>query len=64
MRTANQVNAILSVNSIEFKATNLGDGRKFSINNNELKTRVAVKKAGFILQRCEAIETTCYFYCF
>ena len=50
-RTASQVAKILKAHSIDAKPENMGDGRTFSINSTDLRTRVAIKKAGFILNR-------------
>jgi len=49
-RTQSQIDSILISNSIAFKSENLGDGRTFYINDTSIKTRVNLKKAGFILQ--------------
>ena len=62
-RTANTVNSILSANGIELKAINNGDGNMFYINQNDLKTRILVKKSGFILQRSEQNAKQLYFFC-
>jgi len=47
-RTATQVNAILKGYNLPAKAESLGDGRAFYIHDTSIKTRVALKKAGFI----------------
>ena len=60
-RTENQINSILRSQGIKFKATNEGDGRKFSIPDASLKTRIAIKKAGFILLRSIETDATLYF---
>ena len=49
-RTASQVASVLNANGITIKPENLGDGRTFYINDTSIKTRVALKKAGFILE--------------
>lgn len=48
-RTASQVSSILIANGVPYKPENLGDGRTFYINDSNIKTRVGIKKAGFIL---------------
>ena len=48
-RTASQVASILKANGIPFKPENLGDGRTFYINDTNIKTRIGIKKSGFIL---------------
>ena len=51
-RTAAQIKAILKHHSIVASVDNLGDGRTFRIElESNLKNRVALKKAGFLLQR-------------
>ena len=49
-RTQRQVASVLIKNGVAFKPENLGDGRNFYINDNSIKTRVGIKKAGFILE--------------
>lgn len=61
-RTAAQVNAILAANGILHKAENLGDGNTFQIaGTSDIKTRVALKQAGFILLRSNAGDITLTF---
>jgi len=48
-RTSKQIASILTSNGIAFKPENLGDGRTFYLNDTSIKTRVGIKKAGFIL---------------
>lgn len=48
-RTASQVASILIKNGVPFKPENLGDGRMFYVNDSSIKTRVGIKKAGFLL---------------
>tara|TARA_S200002703_G_C3802892_1_gene248273 strand:- start:8032 stop:8256 length:225 start_codon:yes stop_codon:yes gene_type:complete len=48
-RTQSKVASILISHGIAFKPENLGDGRTFYINDSTIKTRVGIKKAGFIL---------------
>ena len=60
-RTATQVYAILKANGIELKPENMGDGRTFSIPCTALRTRVALKKAGFILVRGAEGDTNLVF---
>ena len=48
-RTQSQIASILILNGIAFKPENMGDGRTFYINDTTIKTRVGLKKAGFIL---------------
>ena len=50
-KTQRQVASVLIKNGVAFKPENLGDGRNFYINDNSIKTRVGIKKAGFILER-------------
>ena len=52
-RTVSQVASILIANGIAFKPENFGDGRHFYINDCSLRTRIQVKKAGFILEVSE-----------
>jgi sugar lactone lactonase YvrE len=49
-RTQSQIASILIANGVSFKPENLGDGRTFYINDTSIKTRFAIKKAGFILE--------------
>lgn len=49
-RTQSQVASILIANGVPFKPENLGDGRTFYVNDSSIKTRVGIKKAGFILE--------------
>ena len=49
-RTSSQVASILIANGIAFKPENLGDGRTFFLGDTSIKTRVGIKKAGFILE--------------
>jgi hypothetical protein len=49
-RTASQVTAILRTHGITEKAENMGDGRHFCIAGDKFRTKVAVMKAGFILE--------------
>jgi len=49
-RTQSQVASILIANGVPFKPENLGDGRTFYVNDTSIKTRFAIKKAGFILE--------------
>lgn len=61
-RTAAQVNAILAANGILHKAESLGDGNSFQITGtSDIKTRFALKKAGFILLCSNAGDTTLTF---
>lgn len=53
-RTQSQIASILIANGIGFKPENLGDGRTFYINDISIKTRFAIKKAGFILEVSKA----------
>mgnify|MGYP006054426141 FL=1 len=53
-RTQSQIAAILIANGVAFKPENLGDGRTFYINDTSVKTRVAIKKSGFILEVSKA----------
>ena len=53
-RTASQVASVLNANGITIKPENLGDGRTFYINDTSIKTRFAIKKAGFILELSKA----------
>lgn len=53
-RTQSQIASILISNGIAFKPENLGDGRTFYINDTSIKTRFAIKKAGFILEVSKA----------
>ena len=53
-RTQSQIASILIANGIAFKPENLGDGRTFYINDTSIKTRFAIKKAGFILEVSKA----------
>lgn len=55
-RTASQVASILISNGVAFKPENLGDGRTFYINDTSIKTRFAIKKAGFILELSKATD--------
>lgn len=48
-RTKAQIDSILKNNGINFGSENMGDGRTFYVNDSSLKTRVALKKAGFVL---------------
>tara|TARA_R100000541_G_scaffold39136_1_gene46986 strand:- start:11352 stop:11576 length:225 start_codon:yes stop_codon:yes gene_type:complete len=48
-RTQSQIASILISNGIAFNPENMGDGRTFYINDTTIKTRVGLKKAGFIL---------------
>jgi uncharacterized protein (DUF983 family) len=48
-RTAAQVASILKANGLVLKCENLGDGKTFSVLDTTLKTRIALKKCGFIL---------------
>jgi sugar lactone lactonase YvrE len=48
-RTQSQIASILISNGVAFKPENLGDGRTFYVNDTSIKTRVGIKKAGFIL---------------
>jgi len=52
-RTANQVKSILKENGVMLNPENFGDGRHFFVNDCSLKTRIKIKKAGFILQLSE-----------
>jgi hypothetical protein len=56
-RTAAQVAKILKAYGINAKPENMGDGRTFSISCTDLKTRIALKKAGFILNRSLTADT-------
>ena len=49
-RTASQIASILIANGVAFKPENLGDGRTFYVNDNGIRTRFGIKKAGFILE--------------
>lgn len=62
-RTATQVKSILNEYKLNIEIENQGDGNLFSVNDNSIKTRVALKQAGFILDRCNAGEKICYFRC-
>ena len=62
-RTANAVSSILKSNGIEMKPVNNGDGNMFYVNQNDLATRILVKKAGFILVRSQQIDKQLYFLC-
>lgn len=64
-RTASQVKSILNEYglSLLIDIDNQGDGNLFSANDNSIKTRVILKKAGFILDRCNAGDKICYFRC-
>lgn len=53
-RTQSQIASILISNNVAFKPENLGDGRTFYVNDTSIKTRVAIKKAGFILEVSKA----------
>jgi len=53
-RTQSQIASILIANGVAFKPENLGDGRTFYVNDTSIKTRVAIKKAGFILEVSKA----------
>ncbi len=53
-RTQSQVASILISNGVLFKPENLGDGRTFYVNDTSVKTRFAIKKAGFILELSKA----------
>ena len=57
-RTSNIVSSILGI-----KAVNNGDGNMFYVNQNDLATRILVKKAGFILVRSQQIDKQLYFLC-
>ena len=48
-RTQSQIASILISNGIAFKPESLGDGRTFYVNDTSIKTRVRIKKAGFLL---------------
>ena len=48
-RTQSQVASILISNGVTAKPENLGDGRNFYLRDTSIKTRMAIKKAGFIL---------------
>jgi len=48
-RTQSQIASILISNGVAFKCENLGDGRTFYVNDSTLRTRLGIKKAGFIL---------------
>lgn|GEM_PF-5068738 len=64
-RTASQVTAILRTHGVTEKAENTGDGRHFCIVSEKFGTRVAVKRAGFILERQDARAcSTIYFRAF
>lgn len=53
-RNANQVKAVLKANGLNVSTVeNMGDGRQFSINCTDIKSRVAIKRAGYILHRSE-----------
>jgi len=60
-RTSSQVASILRANGITFKVENLGDGRTFYINDSSLRTRMAIKKAGFILELSKKGDKGCVF---
>ena len=47
-RTQSQIASILISNGVAFKCENLGDGRTFYVNDSTLRTRLGIKKAGFI----------------
>ena len=49
-RTSRQIAAILNDNGVAAKPENMGDGRTFVIRGTELRTRIAVKRAGFKLE--------------
>ena len=49
-RTATQIAAILKSHGIDAKPENMGDGRTFCIRGTGLRTRIAVKRAGFKLE--------------
>ena len=53
-RTQSQIASILIANGVMFKPENLGDGRTFYVNDASIKTRFAIKKAGFILEVSKA----------
>ena len=53
-RTQSQIASILISNNVAFKPEGLGDGRTFYVNDTSIKTRVAIKKAGFILEVSKA----------
>lgn len=61
-RTTAQVNSILRANGINYFAENLGNGNTFQITGtSDIKTRVALKQAGFILLRSNAGDATLTF---
>lgn len=60
-RTSSQVASILRANGITLKPENLGDGRTFYVNDASLKTRIAIKKAGFILELSKNGDKGCVF---
>ena len=53
-RTQSKIASILIANGIVLKPENLGDGRTFYVNDASIKTRFAIKKAGFILEVSKA----------
>jgi catalase len=63
-RTQAQVKSILVAHGVDFKPENMGDGRLFSVLDTSIKTRVAIKKAGFILDRSNLNDKVLYFKAF
>lgn len=63
-RTAGEVRGILSQFNLDLTVQNQGDGNLFMVYDNSIKTRFAIKQAGFILDRCNAGEKNCYFRCY
>ena len=55
-RTQSKIASILIANGVVFKPENLGDGRTFYVNDASIKTRFAIKKAGFILEVSKASD--------
>ena len=51
-RTAGEVRGILSQFNLDLTVQSQGDGNLFMVYDNSIKTRVAIKKAGFLLDRC------------
>lgn len=53
-RTQSQIDSILISNGVLSKPESLGDGRTFYVHDSGIKTRFALKKAGFILELSKA----------
>jgi hypothetical protein len=63
-RTARQVAAALRAQGVEASPVNQGDGRTFYVAGSGLKNRVAIAKAGFILERSAQGAPGVYFRAF